>query len=85
MVTDIVFSYDAIILPEPVEVPVLALKVMEEAKSLGLQISWVKTKVQVFRSLLDEAVVSVPASGEGIEILESFTYLGNLVHNSGGS
>ena len=52
---------------------------------MGLQVSWTKTKVQVFGGLLDETVQSVHACGEDIEILESFTYLGSVVHNSGGS
>ena len=57
----------------------------EEAKPLGLQVSWAKTKVQVFGSLLDETVQSVHACGEDVEISESFTYLGSVVHNNGES
>lgn len=85
-VTDLVFADDAVILAESLEVLVLALEALhEEAKPLGLQVSWAKTKVQVFGGLLDETVQSVHACGEDIEILESFTYLGSVVHNSGGS
>ncbi|XP_045110009.1 uncharacterized protein LOC123503949 [Portunus trituberculatus] len=57
----------------------------EEAKSLGLQVSWPKTKVQMFRGLLHETVQSVRACGEDIEILENFTYLGCVMRNDGGS
>ena len=85
-VTDLDFADDAVILAESLEVLVLALETFqEEAKPLGLKVSWVKTKVQVFGDLLDDAVRSVHACGEDIEIKESFTYLGSVVHNSGRS
>ena len=53
-------------------------KVIVEVKTLGLKVSWAKTKVQVFGGVLDETVQSVHA-GEDIEILKSFTYLGSVV------
>ncbi|KAG0711101.1 putative uncharacterized transposon-derived protein F52C9.6 [Chionoecetes opilio] len=85
-ITDLVFADDAVIFAESLEVLVMALEALhEEAKPLGLEVSWLKTKVQVFGDLLDEAVHSVHACGEDIEILESFTYLGSAVHNDGGS
>ncbi|KAG0724373.1 putative uncharacterized transposon-derived protein F52C9.6 [Chionoecetes opilio] len=84
--TDLVFADDAIIFAESVEVLAVALEALhEEAKPLGLEVSWLKTKVQVFGGLLDETVQSVHACGEDIEILETFTYLGSTVHNDGGS
>ena len=85
-VTDLVFADDAVILSESLEVLVMALEALhEEAKPLGLEVSWAKTKVQVFGGLLDETVRSVHACGEDIDILDSFTYLGSVVHNNGGS
>ncbi|KAG0714462.1 Sugar transporter ERD6-like 4 [Chionoecetes opilio] len=42
----------------------------EKAKPLGLEVSWPKTKVQVFGGLLDETVQFVHACGEDIEILK---------------
>ncbi|KAG0715884.1 hypothetical protein GWK47_010895 [Chionoecetes opilio] len=61
----------------------MALEVLhEEAKPLGLEVSWLKTKVQVFEGLVDEIV---HACGEDIEISENFTYLGSAVQNDGGS
>ncbi len=63
----------------------LALRALhEEAKPLGLQVSWTKTKVQVFGGLLDDTVQSVHACKEDIDILDYFTYLGSVVQNSGG-
>ncbi|KAG0730593.1 Retrovirus-related Pol polyprotein from type-2 retrotransposable element R2DM [Chionoecetes opilio] len=85
-ITDLVFADDAVIFAESLEVLVMALEALhEEAKPLGLEVSWLKTKVQVFEDLLDEAVQTVHACGEDIEILESFTYIGSAVHNDGGS
>ncbi|KAG0713019.1 Protein fantom [Chionoecetes opilio] len=76
----------SVIFAESLEVLVMALEALhEEAKPLGLEVSWLKTKVQVFGGLLDEAVQSLHAGGEDIEILESFTYLGSTVQNDGGS
>ena len=57
----------------------------EEDKALGLQVSWLKTKVQVFGGLVDERGQSIHVCGEDIAILDSFTYLGSVVHNNGGS
>ena len=64
----------------------MALNVLhEEVKPLGLKVSWTKTKVQAFGGLLDDTVQSVHACGEDIGVLESFTYLGCVVHNNGRS
>ena len=85
-ITDLDFADDAVIFAESLEVLVLALEALhEDAKPLGLKVSWIKTKVQVFGDLLDEAVRSVHVCGENIDILDSFTYLGSEVHNDGGS
>ena len=39
----------------------------------------------MFGGLLDETVQSIHACGEDIDILDSFTYLGIVVYNNGGS
>ncbi|KAG0698160.1 Protein spinster [Chionoecetes opilio] len=52
-------AFDSVhlIFAESLEVLVMALEALhEEAKPLGLEVSWLKTKVQVFGDLLDEAV-----------------------------
>ncbi|KAG0726080.1 Retrovirus-related Pol polyprotein from type-1 retrotransposable element R2 [Chionoecetes opilio] len=75
-ITDLVFADDAVIFAESLEVLVMAFEALhEQAKPLGLEVSWLKTKVQVFGGLLDETGQSVHACGEDIEILESFTYV----------
>ncbi|KAG0730275.1 hypothetical protein GWK47_028563 [Chionoecetes opilio] len=63
-ITDLVFADDAVIFAKSLNVLVMALEALhEEAKPLGLEVSWFKTKVQVFGGLLDEAVQSVHACG----------------------
>ena len=85
-ITDLVFADDTVIFAKSLEVLMMALKALhEEAKPLGLKISWPKTKVQVFRGLLDEIVQSIYTCGEDIDILDSFKYLGSVVHNNGES
>ena len=56
----------------------------EELESLGLRVSWVKTKIQAFNDILDAAVLSVPVCGEVGEVVERFTYLGSDIHVSAG-
>ncbi|KAG0720572.1 putative aarF domain-containing protein kinase 1 [Chionoecetes opilio] len=80
-ITDLVFADDAVIFAESLEVLVMALEALhEEAKPLGLEVSWLKTKVQVFGSLLDETVQSVHACGE--DIARSWKVLHTLVAQS---
>ncbi|KAG0720368.1 hypothetical protein GWK47_048652 [Chionoecetes opilio] len=46
-ITDLVFADDAVIFAESLEVLGMALEALhEEAKPLGLEVSWLKTKVQ---------------------------------------
>ncbi|KAG0721057.1 CDPK-related kinase 5 [Chionoecetes opilio] len=62
-ITDLAFADDAVIFAESLEVLVMALQALhEEAKPLGLEVSWLKTKVQT------ELVVgwAVVASGEAV-------------------
>ena len=42
-----------------------------EAKPLGIEVSWTKTKIQDFRDSLGESVWLVRAYGEDIEVAES--------------
>ncbi len=84
--SDLVFADDAVLLAESLDVLVMALEALhEEAKPLGLEVSRTNTKVQAFGGLLGDTVQSVHACGDDIEVLESFTYLYSVVHNTGGS
>ncbi|XP_069971442.1 uncharacterized protein [Penaeus vannamei] len=58
-VTDLDFADDVAILSESLETLVAALDAFSnEAKPLGLEVSWTKTKVQEFGDLLGEPVQS---------------------------
>ena len=48
------------------------------------RVSRVKTKIQAFNDILDAAVLSVSVSGEDVEVVERFTYLGSDIHVSAG-
>ena len=64
---------------------VLALEIMdEEARPLGLTINWSKTKIQ---TMFDPAPVGnqVTINGHSVEVVESFPYLGSLIHCTGDS
>ncbi|KAG0730189.1 Transposon TX1 uncharacterized protein [Chionoecetes opilio] len=82
-----------LIFAESLEVLVMALEALhEEAKPLGLEVSWLKTKVQVFGDLLDEAVhhevdASTPATdsslpGNDISALPALKYLPPRIRRS---
>ena len=47
----------------------------EESELLGLQVSWIKTKIQAFNDILDAAVLLVLVCGEEDEVVERFIYL----------
>ena len=53
-ITDLLFADDAVMFAESLEVLVMVLEALQQAKPLGLQVSWPKTKVQVFGGFLDE-------------------------------
>jgi len=68
-ISDLDFSDDAVIFEETLDILMGALGVLnEELEPLGLQISWVKTKIQAFIDILDAAILSVPVCGEDVEV-----------------
>ena len=82
---DLDFADDAVIFAETLDILLGALEVLnEESKSLGLRVSWVKTKIQAFNDILHAAVLSVPVCGEDVKVVERFTYLGSDIHVSAG-
>ena len=56
----------------------------EESETLGLQVSWVKTKIQAFNDIFDAAILPVPVCGEDVEVTERFTSLGSDITVSAG-
>ena len=79
------FADDAVIFAETLDILLGVLEVLnEESEPLGLRVSWVKTKIQVFNDILDAAILSVPVCDEDVEVMERFTYLGSDIHVSAG-
>ena len=73
-ISDLDFTDDAVIFVETLYILLGALGVLnEESEPLGLQVSWVKTKIQAFNDILDTAILSVPVCGEDVEVMERFT------------
>ena len=69
-ISDLDLSDDAVIFAETLDILWGALEVLnEESEPLGLQVSWVKTKIQAFNDILDAAFLSVPVCGEDVEVL----------------
>ena len=82
-ISDIDFTDDAAIFPETLDILLVVLQALiEESEPLGLQVSWVITKILAFIDILDAAILSVPVCGEDVEVTERFTYLGSDIHVS---
>ena len=61
----------------------LALEIMShEDKSLGLKGNWLKTKIQTTDASFHPGC-PVPLTGDNVEMVELFTYLGVDIHNTG--
>ena len=83
-ISDLDFA-DDVIFATTLDILSGALEVLnKESELLGLRVSWVKTKIQVFNDILDSAILSVPVCGEDVEVTERFTYLGSDIHVSAG-
>jgi len=83
--TDLDYADDVALLTEMLEVLLLAVDVLkDEAHPLGLEVNWQKTKIQ---STIDPAALppSVLVSGNSVDIVESFVYLGSEIHTTGSS
>ena len=82
-ISDLDFADDAVIIVETVDILLGALLVLnEESETLGLRVSWVKTKIQAFNDILVAAVLSVPVCDEDVEVVERFTSLDSDIHVS---
>ena len=58
-ISDLDFTDDAVIFVETLDILLGALEVLnEDSELLGIQVSWVKTKIQAFNDILDAAVLS---------------------------
>jgi hypothetical protein len=83
--TDLDYADEVALLAEMLEVLLLSMEIMQsEAQVFGLEINWAKTKIQA----LDNTPASIPlvqVSGTDVKVVDSFTYLGCNLHNSGSS
>ena len=79
-IEDLVFADDAVIFAELLEVLVMALEALHEKAT-----SFATPSFMFGVNWMEQYLQSVNACGEGIEILEEFTYLGYKVNNDGGS
>ena len=50
----------------------------QESESLGLQVSWIKSKIQNFHQAVDQ-VSAVICCGEAVDVVEVFPYLGSQI------
>ena len=74
--TDLDFADDAALLAEMLEITVLALEILdEEARQLGLEVNWNKTKIQ---STIPSQLVSAQVAGNKVVIVKEFIYLDSL-------
>ncbi|KAG0718622.1 Importin subunit alpha-1 [Chionoecetes opilio] len=69
-ITDLVFADDAVIFAESLEVLVMALEALhEEAKPLGLEVSWLKTKVQGPSLSLEEIINGIKCNDSSTQLM----------------
>ena len=84
--TDLDFADDAVIFAETLDSLVLFLEALsKESKHLGLQVSWIKTKIQRFIQTVDQACEKVMCCGNSVDVVEVFPYLGSRVTSDGSS
>ena len=84
--TDLDFADDAVIFAETLESLVLFLEALgKESEHLGLQVSWIKTKIQCFIQTVDQACEKVMCSGNLVDVVEVFPYLGSRITTDGSS
>jgi len=83
--SDLDFADDVVLFAEMLCVLVLALEVMDrEAHPLGLTINWAKTKIQNHGDQVGANQMQyTTVRGNQVEVVESFAYLGSLIHISG--
>ena len=82
-ISDLDFADDAAILADTLEMLIGALETLStELEPLGLRISWVKTKIQIFNDNLDDAIKSVSVGGNNVDCVHRFTYLGSDISDS---
>jgi len=83
--TDLDFADDVSLLAELLELLVPILETMAgKAASLGLEVNWQKTKVQVL-GCREDIPLTIKVRGQDVMVVEEFVYLGSLIHSTTGS
>ena len=73
------FADHAAILADTQEMLIGALETLSiELEPLGLRIYWVKTKIQIFNDNLYDAIEFVSVSGNNVDCIHRFSYLGSV-------
>ena len=74
---------DALKFAETTDILAKALESLrEEAKLLVLRVCWIKTKMQAFGDMQEATTESVSVGGENAELIQTFTYIGSVIHSS---
>ncbi|KAG2458712.1 AATF protein, partial [Polypterus senegalus] len=85
-IQDLDFADDAVIFVESMEALIGAHeRLSKESECLGLRVSWIKNKIQVFNDLLGTTISSRSVCRESVDLVKWFTYLGSDIHVSGDS
>jgi len=62
---------------------VLAFEIMEQVtRPFGLEINWNKSKIQYTLDQQLATTMNIQVNGNGVELVNSFTYLGSKVHGT---
>lgn len=59
--------------------------IQSEASNLGLNISWKKTKIQIQKPNQNNPSSHILVSGQSVDVVEDFIYLGSKISNTGRS
>ncbi|CAH1239246.1 OIT3 [Branchiostoma lanceolatum] len=77
--SDMDYADDVALLAELLEALVSTLEIFSaESQTLGLEVSWLKTKLQSLSDFLDPPTCP-PINGESVEVVQRFNYLGSVI------
>jgi len=83
--TDMDYADDVSLFTVMLEILQLSLDILNsEAKTFGLEVNWLKTKVP-FAGDAPDPPATVAVCNDQVEVVDSFVYLGSMVHNTGSS
>ena len=84
-ITDLVFLDDALIFAETTEILSEARESQsQQAKPLGLRVSWIGTNGHAFSVIVDATNASIPVSYENGEVRQTFTHICSVIYSPTG-